>query len=47
MHDFCWVEMVTDDRKAAQAFYGRLFGWEFEELERGDLYMGMAYSPKG
>jgi len=32
MHEFCWVEMVTDDRTAAQSFYAELFGWSFEEV---------------
>ncbi len=36
MHEFCWVEMVTDDRKAAQSFYGDLFGWSYEEVPMRD-----------
>ena len=31
--EFCWVEMVTDDRQEAQGFYGDLLGWTFEAIE--------------
>jgi hypothetical protein len=27
----CWVDTEQPDPAAAQAFYGRLFGWEFED----------------
>jgi predicted enzyme related to lactoylglutathione lyase len=26
----CWVDLMTSDPEAARAFYGGLFGWEFE-----------------
>ncbi len=26
----CWVDLTTSDPQAARAFYGGLFGWEFE-----------------
>ncbi|MGZ4270579.1 MAG: VOC family protein [Solirubrobacteraceae bacterium] len=29
---FCWVDLETGDREAAQAFYGEVLGWEFEDL---------------
>ena len=29
---FVWYDLVTDDVAAARAFYGELFGWEFEEI---------------
>lgn len=29
---FVWYDLVTDDVTAAQAFYGTLFDWEFEEI---------------
>lgn len=29
---FVWYDLVTDDIPAARAFYGELFGWEFEEI---------------
>jgi hypothetical protein len=27
---FCWNELITPEPEAAQAFYGDLFGWNFE-----------------
>lgn len=37
----CWVDTWQPDPKAAQAFYGQLFGWEFDEvpLSGGDVYL--------
>jgi predicted enzyme related to lactoylglutathione lyase len=29
---FCWPELATRDLKAAQAFYGELFGWQSNEV---------------
>ena len=29
---YCWVEANVDDPKAAQAFYGQVFGWSFDEM---------------
>lgn len=29
---FVWYDLVTDDVTAASAFYGDLFGWEFEAI---------------
>ncbi len=29
---FVWYDLITDDIPAASAFYGSLFGWEFEEV---------------
>ena len=29
---FNWVDLATSDAKAAQTFYGELFGWEFKEM---------------
>jgi len=29
---FCWVDLATTDPQAAKAFYGGLFGWDFEDL---------------
>jgi uncharacterized protein len=28
---FCWVDLGTNDAGGAKAFYGGLFGWEFED----------------
>jgi predicted enzyme related to lactoylglutathione lyase len=30
---FSWVDLTTSDGDAAKAFYGGLFGWEFEDNE--------------
>jgi uncharacterized protein len=38
---FCWVDLSTSDAAAAKAFYGALFGWEFEDLPVGE---GMTYT---
>ena len=29
---FCWVDLATSDPDGAKAFYGRLFGWEAEDI---------------
>jgi uncharacterized protein len=29
---FCWIDLGTTDVAGAKAFYGGLFGWEFEDL---------------
>ena len=48
---FNWVDLATSDSKAAQQFYGELFGWEFKEMPVPDrppytmaLYQGRAVS---
>jgi hypothetical protein len=33
---FCWVDLGTNDAQGAKAFYGGLFGWEFDDLSTGD-----------
>lgn len=30
---FCWLDLSTSDLDGARAFYGELFGWEFEDSE--------------
>ena len=32
---FSWSELMTSDAAAAQAFYGPLFGWEFDTMDMG------------
>jgi uncharacterized protein len=32
---FSWTELMTTDPKAAQEFYGRLFGWKFDTMNMG------------
>jgi len=33
---FCWTDLGTTDAAGAKAFYGRLFGWEAQDLPAGD-----------
>jgi uncharacterized protein len=33
---FCWVDLGTTDAAGAKAFYGRLFGWEGEDMPVGE-----------
>ena len=33
---FCWVDLATSDAAGAKAFYGRLFGWEGEDMPVGE-----------
>ena len=37
---FCWIELGTTDQNAAKDFYGKLFGWTFEDNESP----GMTYT---
>ena len=34
---FVWHELMTSDVEAAKAFYGALFGWEFEIYKPGEM----------
>ena len=36
VNKICWNELNTRDQKAAQEFYGALFGWEFETMPAGE-----------
>ena len=40
--NFCWFELGTTDQAGAKAFYGSLFGWQFDEHplppEMGGVY---------
>ena len=38
---FSWVELATNDSVAAKKFYGRLFGWTFDDMPSGP---GMTYT---
>lgn len=31
---WCWNELLTSDEKKAENFYGQLFGWSFQELNK-------------
>ena len=37
---FNWVDLMTTDKEAAEAFYGKLFGWEFDQrpMPNGESY---------
>jgi predicted enzyme related to lactoylglutathione lyase len=37
-----WTELVTPDVAAAERFYGALFGWTFEDFERGSTRYALA-----
>jgi len=38
---FSWADVSTSDQDAAKEFYGRLFGWEYDDQPAGD---GIVYS---
>jgi predicted enzyme related to lactoylglutathione lyase len=38
---FSWVDLATTDPEGAKAFYGRLFGWEGEDMPAGE---GVTYT---
>ncbi len=35
---FCWNELMTTDPAAAQAFYGRMFGWSYQDMPGKEPY---------
>ncbi len=35
---FCWNELMTTDPAAARAFYGELFGWEYQKMPGEEPY---------
>lgn len=39
---FSWNELETRDPAAAKEFYGRVFGWEFDEEEMGEMVYNVA-----
>ncbi|MFN8216246.1 MAG: VOC family protein [Solirubrobacterales bacterium] len=34
---FCWNELETRDPAASKAFYGAVFGWEFDDHDMGEM----------
>lgn len=42
-----YVELMTPDQEAAKAFYGPLFGWEFEDVPMGDAGYYVAVAKNG
>lgn len=50
---FVWADLVTDDGKAARAFYGHVFGWSFQGdgdyavvLNGGQAIAGLRVQPR-
>lgn len=37
MGEFCWNELATTNVQAAKEFYGKVFGWQFSEIDMGDM----------
>lgn len=33
---FCWNDLATPNVQAAKDFYGKVFGWQFEDHDMGD-----------
>ena len=44
--DWCHVDVLSGDHKRAKAFYGAVFGWQFEELPGVD-YVNVRTSEDG
>jgi len=42
-----YVELTAPDQQAAKAFYGPLFGWEFEDVDLGEAGVYVAASVQG
>lgn len=34
---FCWNELATSDVSKAKDFYGKVFGWQFNEFKSGEM----------
>jgi len=37
MSEFCWNELATSNLQGAKDFYGNVFGWEFLDIDMGDM----------
>ena len=37
----CWVDLATTDLAGARAFYAGLFGWEYVDVEMGEMDIGV------
>ena len=35
--EFCWNELITGDVAKAKEFYGKLLGWEHEDVNMGEF----------
>ncbi len=43
--EICWNELATGDVQGAKEFYGKVFGWEFQDHEMGDMTYTMIKVP--
>jgi len=34
---FSWNELMTGDVQGAKAFYGKLLGWQFQDIQSGEM----------
>ena len=39
---FIWFDLITPDPRAAQAFYGKVFGWSFQPVADASDYVAIA-----
>ena len=46
-HEFCWIEMTTDNPGAAREFYTSLFDWSFDEMEMAQGGTYAMFQPAG
>lgn len=37
MNQFCWNELATADVKKAKEFYSKVLGWQFKEINSGEM----------
>jgi predicted enzyme related to lactoylglutathione lyase len=44
--DWCHIDVVAGDRARAQKFYGKVFGWRFEDIPGAD-YINVRTSENG
>ncbi len=42
---FVHLELNTTDLKKAQAFYGGLFGWQFQDMDMGPMGIYSTFKP--
>lgn len=35
--EFCWTELATGNVQAAKDFYAKVFGWQFSDLNMGEM----------
>ena len=35
--DFCWTELASPNVSKAKDFYGKVFGWQFKDIDSGEM----------